>query len=258
MKRSMNKNLPNLKIVSLSKLVVHEEVDPARTRRLLKKIKKDNFFTNPPLVAPIKNSGKFVVLDGANRTGVFTKLGFKDILVQIVDYKSDKVKLKTWNHLVCKLDSKKVKKLVDQTIPKGFRLKGSQLICPAIKEKDFLSQIKALNKIVNLYKNKYKFYRLTEDDNPTSFCQQGYTLIVFPGFKPKDIMLIAQKGIKIPSGITRHVILDRALLIDLPMSILKAKKPLSWKNQKLRVLINQRLRENKLRHYQEPVFIYND
>ncbi|MFA6215161.1 MAG: ParB N-terminal domain-containing protein [Patescibacteria group bacterium] len=257
----MTKNLPNLKIVSLSNLVLHEDVDPNRVKRLAAKIKKDDIFTNPPVVAPISKSGKFVVLDGANRTTVFRQLGFKDILVQVIDYQQPGLELKTWNHLVAGIKARdffsQIKKMVSKPMAKKFKLRGNKIVCRPIKKKDFFTQIEALNKIVDLYAKRYKFYRL---DNASDFSVNGEnkTLIVFPKFTPQDIILVAEKNLKVPSGITRHLVSGRALRIDLPIVILKSSKGLTWKNQQLQNLIKKRFEENKIRHYQEPIFIFND
>jgi len=257
----MTKNLPNLKVVSLSKLVLHEFVNPSRVKRLSNKIKRDKIFTNPPLVAPIGQSGKFVVLDGANRTTVFKKLGFKDIVVQVVDYQKPGLELKTWNHLIFGVRAKdffqEVKQVIDKEMIKKFKLRGGKIICRPIKKKNFFKQIEALNKMVDLYNKRYKFHRL---DNVSDFSKNGQekTLIVFPKFTPQDIILVAEKNLKVPSGITRHLISGRALRLDLPMTILRQNKPLAWKNEQLKKIIRQRFEENKIRHYQEPIFIFND
>ncbi|MFA6322689.1 MAG: hypothetical protein WCX71_04410 [Candidatus Buchananbacteria bacterium] len=255
----MKKTLPNLKIVSLDCLVLHEYVDPARIARLSRQIKKDNIFTNPPLVAKIDQTNKFVVLDGANRTTVFKNLGFKDIVVQIVDYNRDDLELKTWNHVIPGLKAKEffgqIKGAVDNLMIKNFKLDGYKIICQPIFKNIFLDYIKALNVVVDLYA-KRKFYRL---DNQGDFSAQGNkTLIIFPRFKPEDIITVARKNLKVPSGITRHLIFGRALRVDLPMKILKQNKSLVWKNKQLNILIKQRFEQNKIRRYQEPVFIFND
>ncbi|MFA6410169.1 MAG: hypothetical protein WCW26_01180 [Candidatus Buchananbacteria bacterium] len=257
----MDKNLPNLKIVSLTKLVLHENVDPSRIKRLSDKIGKDKIFTNPPLVSEIGQTGKFVVLDGANRTTVFKKIGFREIIVQIVDYQKSGLELKTWNHLIIGIKAKdffeQIKKSVSRSVIKKFRLNGNKIICRPIEKRQFLEYIKALNKIVDLYANNYKFYRL---DSAKDFLasKKSNTLIVFPKFKPQDIISVAKNNLKVPSGITRHLIFGRALRIDLPLEILKSKKSLTWKNQQLNKLIAKRFEENKIRYYQESIFIFND
>ncbi|MFA5022216.1 MAG: hypothetical protein WC508_04020 [Patescibacteria group bacterium] len=257
----MSNNLPNLKIVSLNSLVLHEDVDPLRVKRLMAKIKQDRIFTNPPLVAPIGKSNKFVVLDGANRTTVFKSLGYKDILVQVVNYSQPGLELKTWNHLVVGLPVKsffaKISKALLKSARANFKLQGNKIICLPIKTKNFFEQVQSLNKIAAIYKNKYKFYRF-DNENNLSVVSRNKTLIIFPKFKPKDIILVAQKNLKIPSGITRHVISGRALRIDIPLEILKNKKSLGQKNLELKKLIAKRFEENKIRHYQEPIFIFND
>jgi len=257
----MIKDLPNLKVVSLSKLILHEYVDPVRVKRLSCKIKKDKIFTNPPLVAEIGKTGKFVVLDGANRTTVFRKLGFNDIIIQIVDYQKSGLELKTWSHLISGIGAKnffqEIINVIDQTMIKKFKLRGNKIICQPIKRKDFFKQIESLNKVVDLYNQRYKFHRL---GNADSFLPNGQnkTLIIFPKFSPQDIIMIVQKNLKLPSGITRHLILGRVLRLDLPIKILRQNKSLAWKNEQLKKMIRQRFEENKIRYYQEPIFIFND
>lgn len=256
----MEKNFPKLKIVDLSRLLVHEDVDRRRINLLFDDIKNNKIFTNPPLVAPL-DGGKFVVLDGANRTTVFKKLGFKSIIVQIVQYGGASVELKTWNHIICGVDVKEfydsIKKRLDSEV-KYFRIKGDQIICRNIIFNDFINQIKALNIVVDYYKNNYKFYRLEDTKNIGSFCTRRHTIIVFPELKPKDILQIVKKGLRVPSGITRHVVAGRVLRIDFPMAVLKNSKSISWKNEQLSNHIKQKLENNKIRYYNEPVYIFND
>ena len=47
-----------------------------------------------------KRSEKLLVLDGVNRVSALRLLNIPDVLVQMVDYEDEKVKLFSWNHLI--------------------------------------------------------------------------------------------------------------------------------------------------------------
>src|SRR5205085_5621220 len=56
---------------------------------------------NPPVVTPLMEGlggGRFVVLDGANRSTAARAAGFPHMLVQVVPYDHEHVRLTTWNH----------------------------------------------------------------------------------------------------------------------------------------------------------------
>src|SRR5688500_1632021 len=92
--------IPDLRMLPVEALVPHEHADWKRVSRLEVRLRNDGFLKNPPIVAPIPGTDKFVVLDGANRTGAVANLGLPHILAQVVDYKSDAVQLLTWYHLI--------------------------------------------------------------------------------------------------------------------------------------------------------------
>src|SRR5438067_5056667 len=93
-------DMPDLRLLSAEALVLHEHADEKRVARMEARLKADGYLKNPPIVAPIPGTGRFVVLDGANRTSALERLGCKHILAQVVDYKSDRVQLLTWHHLI--------------------------------------------------------------------------------------------------------------------------------------------------------------
>jgi ParB-like nuclease domain. len=92
--------IPDLRLVPIEALILHEHADEKRVARLQARLQADGYLKNPPIVAPIPNRDEFVVLDGANRTSAVRRAGYPHILVQVVDYKSEQVRLNTWNHLV--------------------------------------------------------------------------------------------------------------------------------------------------------------
>src|SRR3954454_2232212 len=93
-------DIPDLRLLPAQLLVLHEHADEKRVARLEARLRTDGFLKNPPIVAPIPGTTRYVVLDGANRTSAIARIGCPHVLVQLVDYKSDEVQLQTWHHLI--------------------------------------------------------------------------------------------------------------------------------------------------------------
>ena len=93
---------PELRIVPVQDIIIHEHFDKTRSPRLARIIEEAGVLQDPPIVARL-GGGKYVHLDGANRITVFREedlLNCKHILVQIVDYfDPESVKLSSWCHL---------------------------------------------------------------------------------------------------------------------------------------------------------------
>ena len=64
---------PDLRIVPIELLVEHEYNDAQRTTPLAKRLEAEGLLKNPPIVAPLDDDPRFVVLDGANRTTACTR-----------------------------------------------------------------------------------------------------------------------------------------------------------------------------------------
>jgi hypothetical protein len=68
-------NFPNLTIVPSENLVIHEKHDHQRTTPLIRGMKSTKIIRNPPIVAPLDDgTGRYMVLDGANRTIAIKKI----------------------------------------------------------------------------------------------------------------------------------------------------------------------------------------
>src|SRR5262245_31928740 len=101
----METKLPDLKIVPGARLVLHEESDPARTRRISERLKQDKTLGNPPIVGRVKGASRLIILDGANRVSAFEYLKIESVMVQIVDYSDDSIRLTRWHHLLLDYDA---------------------------------------------------------------------------------------------------------------------------------------------------------
>jgi L-serine kinase (ATP) / ParB family transcriptional regulator, heme-responsive regulator len=229
---------PKLKIVPTRSLVLHEDFDKKRTGKLEKRLSKEAILVNPVLVVRLENN-QYLVLDGANRTTALQNLHIPNVLVQVVEYKNSFVQLETWNHLV---------------VDKKFRriYKGKEITFT-------LAQLKEMIRFVSSYKRKYEFIRVLNDsfDKASNDYKNAVCLVVFPKFNLKDIIALTKHSELVPSGITRHVVMGRALRVKIPLSILKLRSSIKA-NKWLTEFLIKTMRTGRVRYYAEPVFLFDE
>ncbi len=284
-------NMPDLRLVPVESLILHEHADEKRVARLQARLSADATLKNPPVVAVIPGTDHFVVLDGANRTSAVQRLGCPHLLVQVVDYKSERVQLLTWHHLVTGREPStflqeiaRIDGLLLQ--PVSLRAARSALDMRAIlayiviPEKDMSSTVYAvdgtpdtehhgthsanalLNSMVDTYKGdpQVAIHRVNTDelDEVTSYYDNISGLIVFPPYSHDDILKLAEAGTKVPTGITRHIINPRALRVNVPMSLLGSNQPLEEKNAWWHEQVKRKLVANEIRLYQEATYLFDE
>jgi hypothetical protein len=123
-----------------------------------------------------------------------------------------------------------------------------------------LDDIHLLNKIVNAYKGKADILRASNDvweiQKPTY--PNITAMVIFPRYSPSDILSATQNGQKVPSGITRHIIPNRALNINIPLPVLSADTGIEEKQIWLRQWFSERLSTNAVRYYSESTFTFDE
>ena len=286
---------PELKIVPVKNIIIHEHFDKTRSPKLAKRIEEDGVLKDPPIVARL-GEGKYVHLDGANRITIFQEedlLNCQHILVQIVDYfDPESVKLSTWCHLtqqnkdsfLSRLQSKDIEHLpMDCDAARALISEGDGVLCClffrdgdvfGVKSGgDLESRVKLMNEVVSTYEGRIERDHLEPEKGAWKRQINGLfekhedcnIIVAFPKFTPKQVVQIATRlaidenredAIKIPPGVTRHIVLEgRALRINFPLSVLKADGiSLEAKNETLREF----LRKKKPRRYEEPTFMYDE
>lgn len=309
-------DLPNLSVVSLAQLVLHEDADERRVGALAQKLQADGVLKNPPIVAPMAD-GRFVVLDGANRTSALRLLGVPNVVVQVADY--GEVTLDTWFHLVTGIPAGEVlagmRKVPDLTLtetpldaarqalaerqslaylvaPDGrvheLRLREPRTKRPPTKppstmlppirspstkppstERDAMGQTavdglavqtQALRRAVASYKGKATIQRIQTDN--VAALRPVYpdiaALVVFPAYRSADILALAGQSVKLPTGITRHVIPRRALRLNTEIAFLWSEAPLAEKQRWLDEWTRHKLQAREIRYYQESTFLFDE
>jgi hypothetical protein len=273
--------LPDLRIVSIDRVVLHETLDSHRLKPMMEALQRDNQLRNPPVVAPLLDTSDFVVLDGANRVTALTRLGYPYVLVQVVDYEGPGVDLRVWYHVVCSAGPPYLTDLLADI--GGLRTTSADLFSAraALARREIIAylvysdgdvkllhdseslsdRISLLNALVDTYRGKARIYRTDTDllDQVLHFYDEVAAIVAFPCYTPVEIMILAREGLFLPTGITRHVIPGRALHVNLPLSLLAdATQSLEEKNHWLEQWIKERLASRGVRFYQESTFLFDE
>ncbi len=279
---SQNNETPDLRIVDLAGLVEHEFNDAQRTAPLAERLKTEGVLKNPPIVAQLGDEvGRFVVLDGANRTTALHLLGYPHVLVQVVRYENPPVTLSTWHHLVCGLPvgdflgaMRDLEGLeLRQTDPLQARAGLARrellayLICAdgrvyaaRTEARTLHAQNALLNGLVDTYKTRGRLFRAATDN--LAEAQTLYPdltgLVIFPNYEAAEVVTLARDGELLPTGLTRHLIHGRALRTNYPLSELMSPDSLDAKNERLKAWLQRKLGTKEIRYYGEATYAFDE
>ncbi len=267
-----------LEFLPLDRMLLHEEDDPLRVKQLALALGRDGKLRNPPIVSDY--GGHCIVLDGATRITALREMGVQDVPVQIVDYDSEHVELSVWHHVIVGMapnrllanladvdeitvepvDAKTSRRMLEhrEIVACLLMTNGQEfaILCGG----DVNRQANLLCRLVATYRGKAEVHRIAVIDL-TALGEQypGFSAVVgFPCYRPAEIVQIAINGDKVPMGITRHLISGRVLGLDIPLEMLKGTSTREEKNAWLTDTIRRRLRANKVRLYQESVFVFDE
>ncbi|MEM5782422.1 MAG: ParB N-terminal domain-containing protein [Candidatus Aenigmatarchaeota archaeon] len=271
-------DLPAIKFIPIEKLILHEMDDPERTKRIEMKIRADGFLKNPVMVGKIRHNGnKLLLLDGVHRINALKRLGCRDVLAQVIDYKSKDVKVFTWNHLIKgfdmqdilnsignttveKIDRKKAEVLLKKKKIVGYFLLKNEDVFMIKCDDDLITRTLKLKDIVDTYKGSWEIYRITRSEI-SFFLREGNdsTAILFiPPYNKREIVELAFKEIKLPAGVTRHIIPNRVLGLNIDLALLKVDISIKTKNKILKEIIKERIANKRTRFYPESVFVFDE
>ncbi len=272
-----NQEMPILRIVPTTSLVLHEDADPRRVERLTQRLREDAVIKNPPIVTPLSD-GRYVVLDGANRVSGLWALGAPHAVVQVVSY--DHVELDTWYHLITHMDRdvlfdaiRRVPGVRLTDVPLEAARRGlderaisAYLVCPGgdaysiANGSSLTAEARILVDISNIYRGIANIHRVRIDDMLAlaHMYDEVAALVVYPPFTRADILALAESQAKVPTGITRHVIPGRALRLNLPLSLLEGPGTLDEKNAWLVGWERERLAAKAVRYYAESTYLFDE
>lgn len=273
-------NLPTLKILPLSQMILHEDHDLQRTLPLVSKLRAQGILRNPPIVMPLTDgSGRYMVLDGANRVTSLREMEFPHIVAQVVDSDYPHVNLQTWNHIIWGMETKaliaslrKIKNIelikVDpqksldapKYTPMQIRLPDGKFYILDEAPSDLPTHIETLHEIVNSYKTRASLDRTSQTliDSFNKVYSDLTALIIFPRFMIKTVLKLAGQSIVLPTGITRFTVSPRALHLNYPLHELSSGKPIEYKEAYLGQWVDERVKSKRVRHYVEATFLFDE
>ena len=280
MLRWMIPSPPNLKILPLESLILHEDHDLQRSLPLMEKLRAAGILRNPPIVMPLMDGTKrYMVLDGANRVTSLHEMEFPHIVAQVVEADDPNANLQTWNHIVWGMSTKtlmtelrKIKgldvvkvdthKSVDAPtyVPVNIRLPDGRLYLLAESPSDLAGHIRTLHAIVNTYKSRASLDRTSQTliDSFKEIHHNLTALVIFPSFKIKTVLKLAGRKIMLPTGITRFTVSPRALHLNYPLHELSSGKPIEYKRDYLQKWIDERVKKKNVRLYTEATFLFDE
>jgi hypothetical protein len=273
--------LPDLRIVPLSKLVPHEMSDEQRAAPLAVRLREEGILKNPPVVAPLGIDDEFVILDGANRVAALEAIGIPHVLVQVVDYESPQVDLHTWYHVISGTEADQVlgnlarlpeinvattnifharAALARRDILAFYIQTDGQVTTLASRARELEKRTQMLRMIVDSYIRTGHLNRVNTDniDRLRNMFPDMAAAIIFPRYEPVEILELARSGLKVPAGITRHIIHGRALRLNYPLQRLTAPISLQAKNQELADWIQEKFNQKGVRFYAEETFLFDE
>ena len=289
--------LPNLQIVPTQSLAPHEKFDRQRSEPLVARLRAEGVLKNPPIVAPIQGEDLYVVLDGANRAESLKAMACPHVVVQVIDYDDPGLILDTWSHLVTDMspgDLVDAVESIDGLQMKPARLRHARgelahrravayFIVPGASarragvrgrltrrgrasayslyaEGDVYRWTALLARAVDAYGLRGRIHRVNTDrlDSLLSLYANVAALVVFPRYRPAEIVELARQGAYLPPGITRHVIPGRVLRLNFPLSILADGRSLVEKNAWLQDWLRAKLANKEIRYYQESTYLFDE
>lgn len=276
----MTPPIPTLHILPLASLILHEDHDRQRTLPLVDKLRGQGILRNPPVVMPLQDgSGRYMVLDGANRVTSLQEMEFPHILAQVVQPGDPNVVLEVWNHVVWSMDPaeliggvREVDGLKLMSIPRGSK-KRQELDCFPVEiqlatGKSYLTCTTAegtrmaacLHGIVDCYKDSAFLDRTgqTELESFREIHSDLTALVIFPRFDVEMVLGLASQGNLLPAGITRFTVSPRALHVNYPLHELSSAKPLHYKETYLQRWVSERIKGKHLRYYAEATFLFDE
>ncbi|MCH7664013.1 MAG: ParB N-terminal domain-containing protein [Chloroflexi bacterium] len=272
--------LPKLEILEVKNLAVHEHHDGQRTPALIERLRTSGLLRNPPIVTPLQDgSGRYMVLDGTNRTTALRKMGLPHAIAQVVESDSPNLDLKTWNHVLWGLKSdelinglKEIKELNLQTSDEDLagqwkkqalawiQTANGKTYTGMAQSHDLVSIVKMLNNIVDSYKDRAKIDRTRAKTvgELNGLYRDLCAVVVFPPFEIADLLELCSQGNLMPTGTTRFIISPRALRVNYAIDDLAAEKSLEEKNSSLEIWIQERVARKGVRIYSEATVLYDE
>jgi len=273
--------LPLLRILKTDDIILHEKTEKKRIESIRDKIERSRTLQNPVICSRIEGSGKYILLDGAHRYAALCQSGCSFILAQIVEYNDPMIEINGWKHLFLIEDETYCLNFADSLKNGNVKIKKGKNKVDFVKKKagfclqillksgyDILvegkiplkEKVDIITRVIELYMPHGFVDRISYNDfDLLSRYYNDFTgLVIFPDFSRNDIIELGLNNIKLPAGITRHLIPKRALHLNFPLDVLTSGYDYEAVNQYLTSLIDNKIKEKAIRFYSESTFFFDD
>ncbi|MDP6627942.1 MAG: ParB N-terminal domain-containing protein [Methanopyri archaeon] len=275
--------LPNLRIIPLSQTHIHELTLDKPARRIADLIAHSGLQRNPIIAAEV--DGEYIVIDGMHRFAALKRLNCNGIVACIVDYFDDSIELKGWYLSLDNLSSDELcaiiertaphlerqelpvaeaqKKMVERTASFGVLARGESCV-HVYTPKDgfdlerFINMDQAVLKAIQEHGTTYRLVGDEPCEKILAADPQCVLLLLRPVYRKQEVVERALADKLFPPKSTRHVIPGRPLRLDIPLSILRSDLTTEQMDRILCEETRNRWKLQKIRHYPEPVFIYDE
>jgi hypothetical protein len=269
----------SIEVVALDEIFILEEFDLARAMPLTDAIARDEVLRNPVIVGR-NGYGPLVQLDGANRLTALRELGCAHTVAQVVDYTHANITLDTWLHLV-ELDPHQAQQAADRWHNCRFEMMTSENALAALSQQQaaaivvyvsgealavltglgLADRVRAMRQLTELYPPSIGRGVLDGAD-PLAHVRRilarkprNSACVVFAPLSKGDVMTLVDMGLRLPGGVTRHVVNGRVLGVNAPLTLLQS-KDLSAEEKTAR--LHDLPRGRPIRRYDEATVVYED
>jgi len=280
----MKEIFEKIKIIPISKILLHEGVVADWTQKLSSHIDHDGLVKNPIIVTQYQ--GRYIALDGMHRVTALRALGCRDIVVYEVDYDEPSIGLFGWDALV--LDPFPLTEVLQGFATReGLRLARHRDYKEAVKniqrhrscfgvltreeevfELRILEESRTLDVLIQALKDfeddldrrSLRIVYIADEQSAKTFQQHenAFVLVKRPYFTKEEVVKRTIEGKILPRKSTRHLFPLRPLRIDIDFILLKEDIDLEVKNRLLQARLTWCLEHNMVRYYPESVLVLDD
>lgn len=237
-------------------LILHEAHDEARLNRLKDRIETEGEQRNPVMVSPYED--RFLVLDGAHRVRAMNEVGARFVLVQVVEPPE---RAEGWGHVVRGFETfgpgatngLLVSERPDGEVAAEVETAGGETAFVLSGKRGPLARSRVMWDLQALYPEGAAVRRI--DPDGAVRLTNGEALIRYGAFAPEELVEIVTAGAVLPAGVTRFRVRERVLGLRYPLDRMMGGDP-RFRNVELRRFVAERLAENRVRHYREPVVLF--
>ncbi len=269
----------NIDLLKIAEIKLHESTEFNRLRNIYDRIAGSKYLLNPVIVG--KNNNDYILIDGANRLSTLQEIGCRLVISQIIDYNNPRIKLRNWNHLVYKVSIRELCAYCEsiglkwKNVPyaegyKKISTAFNYLLVSEIQngtsllfklDTSYFKLLKQLNDFTKFYFNKFPFDRSEEEIRFTDlrkYSRREGVLVEFPRFSKSQIIKTAGADVKLPAGISRHILDNRVLHVRYDINKLRDEEGLERKRKELDAYLLSKIDNNKVRQYRESVIVFDE